>query len=95
MNKKANTALFLLGATVANILVMLILLAFGFVLLSTLLPEDTNPQLGQILFLLVFLGSIGGSFFFYHKIMKVVSRKVDMDKYFHPIFSGGKKKDTE
>jgi hypothetical protein len=86
MNKKANTALFILGATVGNILIMIILIFIGFAIISLVLPGKTNSSLASILFLVVFLGSIAGSFFIYHKIIQFVSKRVDMEKYFHPIF---------
>lgn len=86
MNKKTNTALFILGATVANILVMIILIIIGFAIISALLPHNSNPQVASILFLVVFLAAIAGSFFIYHKVIQFVSKRVDMEKYFHPIF---------
>ena len=91
MNKKTNTALFIIGATVANILVMIILIVIGFVIVSALLSPKANPQLASILFLVVFLAAIGGSFFIYHKVIQYVSKRVDMEKYFHPIFKPRKR----
>lgn len=85
MNKKVNTLLFVLGATIVNILIMLIIVVFGLVLLGRL-PEHIQESVGQILFVLLFLVAIGGSFYAYHKIIGYVSKKIDMDKYFHPIF---------
>lgn len=86
MNKKANTALFIVGATVVNILLMIVLIIIGFAIVGALLPPKSNPQLASILFLVVFLGAIAGSFFIYHKAIQFLSRRVDMEKYFHPIF---------
>lgn len=92
MNKKLNTILFVLGATVVNILTMLVILFFGIFLLGRL-PEATQESAGQFLFILVFLVAIAGSFFSYNKLIKYISNKIDMDKYFHPIFKprGGNK----
>jgi len=86
MNKKTNTALFIVGATVANILIMIVLILIGFVIISALLPKNSNPQIASILFLVVFIGSIAGSFFIYHKVVQFISKRIDMEKYFHPIF---------
>ena len=91
MNKKANTLLFVLGATIFNILCTLLFLVIGLVLISRLLSEDAQESVGQILFIVVFFAAIGGTFFIYHKLMKYFSKKVDFDKYFHPIFRPGKK----
>ncbi len=87
MNKKVNTVLFILGATFVNILTMLLILILGLYLISVLLSESARESAGQFLFILVFLISIGGSFFVYNRLIKYVSKKLDMDKYFHPIFT--------
>ena len=93
MNKKLNTVLFILGATVVNILTMLIILFLGIFLMGRLLSETAQESVGQFLFILVFLLAIGGSFFSYNRLIKYISSKIDMDKYFHPIFKprGGQK----
>jgi hypothetical protein len=93
MNKKLNTVLFILGATVVNILTMLIILFLGIFLIGKFLSEGAQESIGQFLFILVFLLAIAGSFFAYNRLIKYISNKIDMDKYFHPIFKprGGKK----
>lgn len=91
MNKKLNTVLFILGATLVNIITMLIILVLGLVLISRALPDAAQESAGQFLFLLVFLIAIGGSFYIYHRLIKYISKKIDMDKYFHPIFRPGRK----
>jgi hypothetical protein len=92
MNKKLNTALFILGATVVNILIMFILVAAGILILTQVLPSEAAPGLVQGLFLLVFVLAIVGSFFIYNKLVKLVTKKIDMEKYFHPIFGPKKKR---
>jgi hypothetical protein len=89
VNKKMNTFLFILGATVVNIVTMLAIIIFGVWLLAKILPD--NAEAGQVLFMLLFFIAIGGSFVIYHQIVKLISRKVDMDKYFHPLFKPRKK----
>ena len=92
MNKKLNTTLFILGATIVNIIIMGVLFVAGFIIASRLLPEDVSPNVVLIIFMLIFIGSILGSFFIYHRLVRLLSRKVDMEKYFHPIFKQKKKK---
>ena len=92
MNKKLNTLLFVLGATVVNILLMIILLLAGIVVIARLLPADTNPAAGQLAFLGVFILSIVGSFFIYHRAMKLIARRVDLDTYFDPIFKSRRRR---
>ena len=95
MNKKVNTALFILGATVVNILIMIILLVIGLAIMARVLPQDGGGNGTQFAFLMVFLLSIAGSFFIYNRVIKLISKKIDMEKYFHPIFRTGKKKEGE
>jgi len=86
MNKKVNTALFIIGATIGNILVMILLVIVGFVIVRLALGPNANSQVATGLTLLVFFVAIAGSFFIYHQIVKLVTKHVDMEKYFHPIF---------
>ncbi len=81
MNKKVNTLLFVIGGILVNII-----LFFAFLLLflfaATILPETVQGYaiIGG------FLLSIFGSFFCYSKLVQLFMQKVDMEKYFHPIF---------
>jgi hypothetical protein len=86
MNKKVNTALFILGATVFNLIVMALLILLGLFLISLLPLQQASAGLSTVLMILVFFGSIVVSFLLYHKLVKYLSTKIDMDKYFHPIF---------
>jgi O-antigen/teichoic acid export membrane protein len=85
MNKKVNTALFMLGATLVNIVLMLFLLIAFIMLIGVLFPEPSS-SLAQILLIAAFLLALAGSFGIYTLIIKLVSKKIDMEKYFHPIF---------
>ncbi len=85
MNKKINTALFIIGATAVNMLLIFIIMT-ALIALTVVLIQNPSDQAAQVIFLLVFIASIGLSFFIYNKVIKFVSKKVDMDKYFHPIF---------
>ena len=86
MSKKTNTLLFILGGTVFNILItvlcFLILLALYSRLLYPVLPESSAAWALPI----VFVASIVASFFVYRQAIKVVMKKVDMEKHFDPIF---------
>jgi hypothetical protein len=86
MNKKANTVLFLLGATVFNLLIMFILIVLFLVLISAVFRESLNPNVLSILMIVVFIGSIAASFLIYGRVVKWLNRKIDMDKYFMPLF---------
>lgn len=86
MNKKANTVLFLLGATVFNLLLMFLLIVIFLVLISAIFKDSLSPNILSILMIVVFIGSIAASFFIYGRVVKWLSRKIDMDKYFIPLF---------
>ena len=85
MSKKTNTILFILGGTVFNILVTIIcflvfLLIFGS--LNNILPENSIVWILPIIFVLAIISA----FAIYHVTLKFIMKKVDMDKYFDPIF---------
>jgi len=92
MNKKTNTLLFIIGATIANIIIMAILFFLGFFIASRFLSQDAPPNVILIVFMLIFICSVMGSFLIYHRIIKLISKKIDMEKYFHPIFKRRSKK---
>lgn len=86
MNKKVNTALFVVGATIINIVIMIALVIAGVIAIRLILGTNANRDLASGLTLLVFFVAIAGSFLIYHQIVKFISRHVDMERYFHPIF---------
>jgi cytochrome c biogenesis protein CcdA len=86
MNKRTNTVLFLIGATVFNLLVMFALIVVLLVAIGALFRDSLSPNLMAILMVVIFIGSIAASFLIYSRVIKWLSRKVDMDKYFMPIF---------
>ena len=86
MGKKTNTILFILGGTVFNILITLAsFLFFLFVYHKFIQPlfPDNNPSWAMPL---VFTLSIFISFLVYRMMIKIIVKKVNMDKYFDPIF---------
>jgi peptidoglycan/LPS O-acetylase OafA/YrhL len=86
MSKKSNTLLFILGATVFNILTtivfLLILLVLYARLLAPLLPEESAGWGFPVIFILSFVLS----FLSYRIILKRLMKKIEMEKYFDPIF---------
>jgi hypothetical protein len=92
MNKKANTLLFVLGATVFNIFITLL----SFVLLTLVyvkLIMRIVPESGRGLVLaFLFVAAIIASFFVYRILLKILIKKVSIEKYFDPIFTRKHKK---
>ena len=86
MSKKTNTLLFILGGTVFNILVTIIsfilLLLIYSRFLITALPESAVAWIMPVIFVV----SIVISFLVYRVVIKIIMKKIDMEKYFDPIF---------
>jgi len=87
MNKKTNTILFILGATLFNIIVVIL----SFIILLLLFVRFIAPSLpesGQSLgFTFIFVGSIVISVLVYRAVLKTIIAKIDVEKYFDPIFT--------
>ena len=88
MNKKLNTVLFLLGATLANILITAAVFILLFVLhVRFLMPS--LPDSAQVWFIIfIFIAAIAASFVIYRFLLKLLMKKIDVDKYFDSLFSG-------
>jgi len=87
MTKKNNTIVFIICGTIFNIIITVFCFFFFLIIygrfLYPVLPE------GNLEWFLPanFVASIVASFLIYRQVMKVLMKKVDMDKYFDPIFT--------
>ena len=92
MNKKVNTLLFILGATLFNIIVTILCFVVLMILYArffiVLLPEEGHTWV----FPVMFIAAIAGTFFLYRLVLKLLLKKIEVDKYFDPIFGGKKRK---
>ena len=91
MNKNLKLALFLVGATVFNLVLMFAMifaLGAGLIALLGLVYNQNPPQWlsGAVLFV-VFIGSIVLSFLIYGKVMKWLQAKYNLDKHFPQLFN--------
>ncbi|GHV41336.1 hypothetical protein AGMMS49546_17000 [Spirochaetia bacterium] len=90
MSKKTNTWVFILCATVFNILItiisFLVLLVLYARFIINMIPEE-GAAWG---FPIIFIAAIALSFLVYRIILKQLLKRVDVEKYFDPIF--GKKR---
>ncbi|MDR3247520.1 MAG: leader peptide processing enzyme [Treponema sp.] len=91
MSKKTNTLWFILAATVFNVLttvvIMVVLLVIFVRVLAPVLPDSAVGWGLPVLFLV----AIGLAFLAYQQIIKRVLKRIDVDKYFDPIFGGRRK----
>jgi hypothetical protein len=92
MNKKANTLLFILGATAVNIVVTIVSFVLLFVLFAKYLAPHMPESVAPWSFPVIFIISIALSFLIYRAILKLLLKKVDPEKYFDPLFGRRRKK---
>ena len=92
MNKKVNTLLFILCATLFNILItvlsflLLLLLYVRFIM--HLLPESAQAWS----FPLIFIAAMVIAFVTYRFAIQLLLKKIAMEKYFDPIFVSRRRK---
>ena len=90
MNKKVNTLLFVLAATVFNIIVTIA----GFAILMLIYAKFIMPLLPENIqiwgFPIIFIMAIVISYFVYHFLLKTLMKKIRVEDYFDPIFRGKK-----
>jgi hypothetical protein len=92
MSKKVNTFLFLIAATVFNVLVFFIIFIPGYVALTNLFPQAMgSTSFGPVAFLGTLIASFVLAAVVYRLVLGLIRKKVDLDKHFDPIF--GKSKD--
>jgi membrane protein implicated in regulation of membrane protease activity len=90
MSKQTNTFFFILAATFFNVVItiinFLVILLIYTKFIYPLLPENSIAWALPVIFIL----SIAVSFLVYRFAIKLMLKKVDMEKYFAPMF--GKRK---
>lgn len=88
MNKKGYTLLFMLAATVLNIVLLIAFFIVGFVLLGLFInkfPDATG--VAGIMTLLVFVVSIGATFLIYNAFIKFAVKKWNLEDKLYPFFA--------
>ena len=90
MNKKTNTLIFILAATVFNIFItVLAFVIFLVIYTGVIYPRAPESSIAWVLPVL-FLVSIIVSFLVYRLVINIIMKKVNMDKYFAPIFGANR-----
>jgi len=86
MNKKVNTILFILGATVFNVFIAAASMILLFLLYAKFLMEHI-PENGRAWgVFIIFIASLVISFVVYRVTLKFLLTKIDVEKYFDPLF---------
>jgi hypothetical protein len=86
MNKKVNTLLFILAATLFNIIVSILSFLAFLLLYSRLIAPLLQGSGQEWSFVLILLAAIAASIFVYRIVLKFLLKKVDVEKYFDPLF---------
>ena len=86
MSKKTNTLLFILGGTVFNIIITVLCFIIFLLIYSKILYPHLPESSGAWVLPVIFVASIVASFLIYRFAVKIIMKKVDMEKYFDPIF---------
>jgi len=86
MNKKVNTILFVLGATLFNTIVAIVSFIFlMFVYAKFLLPIVPQSSYSWA-FSLIFIAAIAISILVYRVVLKYFINKINVEQYFDPLF---------
>jgi len=86
MNKKMNTIVFILGATLFNVIVAVISFILFAILYARFLLPIISPGGQSWGFSLIFIASIAVSIFVYRIVLKALLKRIDVEKYFDPLF---------
>ena len=84
--KKRNTAIFMVIATVINIVLMTVFMLIGYILLVRFANPD-KPEAGQIWLIVIFIGSIILAWFVYSRMIKWYTKRVDVNEKFAPLIT--------
>jgi len=87
MNKKVNTILFILCATIFNIMITVVSFFLLLVLYARFLTKILPQGAQAWSFPLIFITSLVISFFVYKLVLGFLIKKIDVEKYFDPIIN--------
>jgi hypothetical protein len=92
MSKKTNTLLFILGATVFNLLITIaaflaLLLLFTYIIMPGL-PESAAGKAASWAIPIIFIAALAVSFGVYRIVLKFLMKKINIERHFDPIFGG-------
>ena len=86
MNKKLNTILFIIGATILNVVLIIVVWVGLMRVTQVIIGAELYDQIFKNIIVVFMLLALVISFFLYRMIMKRVEKRIDMDKYFEPFF---------
>jgi len=90
MNKKSNTLFFILGATIFNIIITVLLFIILILLFTRFIIPVLPEQYHVWGFPVIFIAAIIVSFFAYRFVLNQLMKRFPLEKYFSPLFSNKK-----
>jgi cytochrome b subunit of formate dehydrogenase len=91
-NRKLNSVLFILGATVVNIVLMVGLVILFLLLYGQFLSPLFSETVSQIAIVLILFSAVALTYFLYHLFIKWLPAGSIWIGYFDPLFRIGRKK---
>ena len=91
MNKKVNTILFILGATLYNILLTVLAFILLLILYSRFIMTTLKESAQMWAFPLIFIIAMVIAFIIYRYTIKLLMKRINVDKYFDPIIGNRRK----
>ncbi|MEM5946967.1 hypothetical protein WKV44_00250 [Spirochaetia bacterium 38H-sp] len=92
MNKKLNTLLFILAATIVNVAILLGVCILLFIVYGRFIAPQVSPEVNSYAVLVILMIGFVLTFFIYNMAINILGQKIDMDKYFSPLFFKNRKK---
>jgi len=86
MNKKVNTILFILGATMFNIIVTVLSFLLLLVIYAKTIMRILPISAQSWSFPFIFIAALAIAFFAYRYTLRFLLTKIEIEKYFDPIF---------
>lgn len=86
MSKKTNTLLFMLGATVFNVLVTVLSFIILLVVYGRLIAPRLPAESAAMGLPIIFIGAIVLAFFIYRFALKTLMKHIEVERHFDPLF---------
>jgi hypothetical protein len=91
MTSNTKMVLFFIGATVFNIVVMIVMIAVFIFVIGLAMGQNPNATVFQVLVFVAFVASIVLTFLLYGRLMKWLTVKWQLEKNIPQLFKGKKK----
>ena len=90
MQKKVNTAFFILTATVLNVVLMSLLFLIAYGVYHLIAGRFFSPGANIAILFLLFAASVAATYFIHKAFMRILLKKTRIGKYIQPaLLSGG------